>query len=66
MARLIDVYRLKEIEDEAPTVEYPEKLTTIDRVRRTIENIDAYFLEKLGVNGIPLAAVTHLFTIPPA
>jgi hypothetical protein len=65
MARLIDLYRIKEIEDEASTIEYPEKLTAIDRVRRTIENIDAYLLQKLGVNGIPLASVTRLNSVPP-
>jgi hypothetical protein len=65
MAWLIDVYRLKEIEDEAPTVEYPEKLTTIDRVRRTIENINAYLLQKSGVNGVLLALVTRLIAVPP-
>jgi hypothetical protein len=50
IARLSDVYRLKEVEDEEVDVPFPEKLVTIDKVRRTIESIDAYLMQKLGAS----------------
>jgi hypothetical protein len=57
--RLADVYRLKEVEDTATTVVYPEKLTDITRVCHTLENIDAYLRQQLGCNGVPLPSVCH-------
>jgi hypothetical protein len=52
LMRLTDVYRLKEVEDDEPDIPLPEKLSTINRVRRTIN-----FLQKLGASGVPLAYV---------
>jgi hypothetical protein len=48
LARLAGVYCSKDLEDDAPDVPYPDKLTSIDKVFRTIDNIDAWLLKVLG------------------
>jgi hypothetical protein len=51
--RLTNVYKLKEIEKEKRTIEFPGKLVSIANVRRVIENLDAYLRQKLGTQGVP-------------
>jgi hypothetical protein len=60
LVHLTDVYHLKEGEDEKADVPLPERLTNIDKIRRMIEALDAYFLQKLGASGVPLAYITRL------
>jgi hypothetical protein len=62
---LNEIYKLKEQEDEAESLNYPEKLTSFDKVRRMTENIDAWILQKIGVTCVPLAYVTRLNPVPP-
>jgi hypothetical protein len=61
LARLTNVYRLKEVEDEEADDELklPSTLTKIDEVRVTLEDLDDYFRRKLGNSGAPLAYVTR-------
>lgn len=59
IAHLLEVYRLKEVEDDAEDPTLPAKLTTIDTIRQTIENIDSYLLLKRGCRGVLLAYITR-------
>lgn len=61
LGRLASVYALKEEEDLADDddVHLPAKLTTIDKVRLTLENIDDYLIRKRGISGVPLAYVVR-------
>jgi hypothetical protein len=52
LVRLTDVYRIKEVEDDEQDIALPDRLTSIDRVHRTFEALDAYFLPKLGASGL--------------
>lgn len=61
LIRLTAIYALKEEEDadEDNDVNLPAKLTTIDRVWVTIEDIDDYLVRKHGGSGVPLAYVVR-------
>lgn len=58
---LANVYALKEEEDndEDGDINLPSKLTTIDKVRVTLEDIDDYLNRKKGISGVPLAYVVR-------
>jgi len=62
LARLVAVYKLKEIEevaDDDEEIKLPSPLTKIDDVRVTLEDIDDYLRRKFGDSGCPLAYVTR-------
>lgn len=59
LARMADVYRLKEIKDDADDPKLPSKLVSVENVWQTIENLDAYFLLKHGSRGALLAYITR-------
>lgn len=56
LARLANVYALKEEEDleDDDDVRLPTKLTDINKVRMTLEDIDDYLNRKRGISGVPL------------
>ena len=61
LARLTDVYELKDSEKEAEdnAIKLPIQLTKIDDVRVTLEDLDDYLLRKLGDSDCPLTYVTR-------
>lgn len=61
LARLTNVYALKEADDneDDDDVTLPAKLTTIDKVRVTLEDIDDYLVRKKGSSGLPLAYIVR-------
>jgi hypothetical protein len=62
LVRLTDVYRLKEVEDDDADVPLPDRLTMTEKIRRTIEALDGYLLQKSGASGVPLA---YIVTVLP-
>jgi hypothetical protein len=59
LAVITDIYKLKEAEDDDDDVDLPEKLTTVEKVRVVLENIDNYLIRKRGSSFVPLAYVTR-------
>jgi hypothetical protein len=60
------VYHIKKIEDDDDNnVPYPEKLTTINRIRKASENIDAWLWLKFGASGVLLTYIIRLLVVPP-
>jgi hypothetical protein len=61
LERLVDVYELKELEDDdaEEEVKMPPKLTSIDKVRECAENIDDYLERVLGSYKSPLKGVVR-------
>lgn len=60
------LYRMYEQEqEEDETKDLPEKLTSVEKVRYTIENIDNYLIRKRGSSGAPLAYVVRESIAPP-
>jgi hypothetical protein len=56
---LTDIYKLKEDEEEDEDPDLPGKLTTVDKVRIILEDIDDYLMRKRGNSDVPLAYVTR-------
>jgi hypothetical protein len=65
LAIITDIYKLKEEEDDDEDVEFPDKLTTVDKVRVVLENIDEYLIRKRGSSFVPLAYVTRDSPVAP-
>lgn len=68
LVRLAEVYVLKEEEDneDDDDVKLPSKLTNIDKVRVTLEDIDDYLVRKRGISGVPLSYVVRADVAVPA
>lgn len=68
LVRLASVYALKEEEDleDDDDVRLPTKLTDINKVRMTLEDIDDYLNRKRGISGVPLAYVVRAEVALPA
>ena len=65
--QLATVYKIKEVEDEDDEkLTLPIKLTTLETVRETLEDLDNYFLRKKGSYKAPLAYVTREDVALPA
>jgi hypothetical protein len=59
IARITNCYRMKDAEDDAEDIDFPQKLTKIEQVRDVLEDMDNYLVRKLGSSGVPLAYVTR-------
>lgn len=55
--RLSNLYRFQEHEkDFYNEIDLPDKLTSVDNIRVTLEDLDDYLTQKRGTTGIPLSA----------
>ena len=60
LANLNSCHERRKLEkDYDNDINEPEKLTTVDKIRETIENIDNYFNRKMGRANIPLAYIVR-------
>jgi hypothetical protein len=60
LAKLAEVYQLKDLDDPDDDIPLPARLMRADQARETIEDIEDYLLRKRGASGCPLAAVIRM------